>query len=401
LIPIDAAVHPTLYSTSQTIRGLATFGLFVPLVAMNRKWSAPAYSNAATAVDEIADLPLSQWKVLRFEQLGDQKVALVELTRGGRGMVLPCKRHSGTLTLTPTWLAWFSLEPTYFPLKVERSSWFEWQGKRYELDTSKGTTPMRFKAGDLTDYGSGLWFPKSGSQETYRPDPKDPPFDVDELVDDLLKEGKGIWRTSLVPSTHREWQVLKLQPIDPKTSLWFDPPKGTCVLTMETNARRIEGLSEEESRKLLKISPDQKYVKAGDRAPDFQVTTLEGKTHRLKDLGGKFVLLDFWSTSCPPCVAGIPRIREIHEQFKDDKRIVLISLSMDDDKETLKTFLEVKEIWWPQVLLGWKSDLLLQYGVLGVPSAVLIGPDGRILRNGQEGRAITKEELLAVIASQK
>ena len=193
---------------------------------------------------------------------------------------------------------------------------------------------------------------------------------------------------------------MKLQAIDPKTSLWIDPPKGACVLTLETGARRIEGLTEEEfDARLLNIPPNQKYVKAGDPAPDFDVTTLEGKTLRLKDLRGKFVLLDFWATWCPPCVASIPELQAVYEQFKDDKRFVMIGLSLDDDKDVLGKFLKDNKLSWPQVQLGQRrnSDLCLQYGVTGAPSYVLIGPDGMILKGKMDFHGVSNEELLGII----
>jgi peroxiredoxin len=395
----DRLLYPILYSASQTARQ-PPLTPFVPLAMHNRKWNP--YSGGASAVDSIAQLPLSRWKVLRFDQLGDTKVVLVEVTKEPKGRAVLAKRHSGTLTIMPIWLAWFSLEPTYFPLKVESAAWYEWQGKRYDFERTEYSVIQRFTAGDLTDYGSGFWFPRSGSEKTFYPKDKAPPFDVDSLVDNLLKNGKAIRRDKLVLSTHREWQVLKLQAIDPKTSLWIDPPKGACVLTLETGARRIEGLTEEESRKLLNIPPNQKYVKAGDPAPDFDVTTLEGKTLRLKDLRGKFVLLDFWATWCPPCVASIPQLQAVYEQFKDDKRFVMLGLSLDDDKDILGKFLKDNKLSWPQVRLGGSrnSDLCLQYGVSGAPSYLLIGPDGKILKINLDMHYLThKEGLLELIAS--
>jgi peroxiredoxin len=394
----DGTLYPILYSASQKA-GRPPLTPFVPLAVHDRKWNP--YSGLANAVDDIARLPLSQWKVLRFDQIGDKKVVLVELAKAGKGKSIACKRHSGALTIMPTWLAWFSLEPTYFPLKIDSSAWYEWQGKRYDVEQTKDTsTTRRFTAGELTDFGNGLWFPRSGSERTYfYPQGKVPPIEdsVDALVDGILKDGKAVWQDSLVMTTHRQWQVLKLEAIDPKTSLWIDPPKGACVLTMESGARRIEGLAEEESRKLLGISPDQKYVKVGDPAPDFELTTVEGKAIRLKDLRGKFVLLDFWATWCAPCIASLPRLQAVHEQFKDDERFVMIGLSLDDDKDILRKFLQDKKLSWPQVRLGEKSDLCLQYGVIGVPSYLLIGPDGMILKGNMDFRGVSNEELLGIM----
>ncbi len=69
---------------------------------------------------------------------------------------------------------------------------------------------------------------------------KPAPFDPDAFVERLVKEGRYVASEALVPSMRREWRVLKLELIDPKTPLWFDPPKGVCVITTETGERRIK-----------------------------------------------------------------------------------------------------------------------------------------------------------------
>ena len=155
-IGFDRSLYPILYSASQ--KAQRPLIPFVPLAVHNRKWNPYSeYGGAASAVDDIAQVPLSQWKVLRFDQLGDKKVVLVEVMKEPKGRAVPAKRHSGTLTIMPIWLAWFSLEPTYFPLKVESAAWYEWQGKRYDFERTEYSAMVRFTAGDLTDYGSGFF----------------------------------------------------------------------------------------------------------------------------------------------------------------------------------------------------------------------------------------------------
>jgi hypothetical protein len=248
--------YPNPYSTSQTLRNFSASGFFVPLVGLNRKWSVPPWSNAVPAIDQIAQVPVSQWRVVGLDELAGKKVVVGELTRGKR-YPLECKRHSGELIITPTWRVWFSMKPVYFPLKMEWSCWYEWQGKRYDLQSDQDTPPLvRSIAGGLTDYGDGLWFPISGSEATYGADPnKTTQFDADAIVDTLLERGTFVNRYPWVPATHREWHVLKLERIDPETPLWFDPPKGVCVITMESGARRVEGMSEEDSRLFLGLTP--------------------------------------------------------------------------------------------------------------------------------------------------
>ena len=70
-----------------------------------------------------------------------------------------------------------------------------------------------------------------------------------------------------------------------------------------------------------------KTVKEGDEMADSDLFDLDGNVHHLADFKGKFILLDFWSSGCGPCIMALPEMREIHEQYKD--RLTIVSLSSD------------------------------------------------------------------------
>jgi hypothetical protein len=58
----------------------------------------------------------------------------------------------------------------------------------------------------------------------------------------------------------------------------------------------------------------QRVVEAGDKAPNFRVTTENGKTITRDDFGGKLLVLNFWATWCPPCVEETPSLSEFARQ---------------------------------------------------------------------------------------
>ena len=136
----------------------------------------------------------------------------------------------------------------------------------------------------------------------------------------------------------------------------------------------------------------------GKPAPDFQVMDLKGKKLSLKKFEGQVVLLDFWATWCPPCVAEIPNVKKAYEKYKDQK-FQIIGISLDRSQPPLDAFIERENLAW---LHYWDQNgkLANQYGVRGIPSTFLIDGEGVIRRTNLRGSrletavaALVKENL--------
>jgi peroxiredoxin len=133
-------------------------------------------------------------------------------------------------------------------------------------------------------------------------------------------------------------------------------------------------------------------LRIGDLAPPFEVKTVDGAPLRLADFRGKFVLLDFWATWCRPCVHETPFLKAAYKTFGANDRFAMISLSLDADPSAPKEFALKNEIQWAQGFLGqWsKSAVTPLYGVDGIPSIFLIGPDGKIIARDLREEAISE-----------
>ena len=129
---------------------------------------------------------------------------------------------------------------------------------------------------------------------------------------------------------------------------------------------------------------------AGDPAPGFEAKTLDGRSIKLEDFRGKYVLLDFWATSCRPCTVEIPRPPGDPCVFGRDKRLVILSLSLDETIEIPRQFQEKQKLPWMQGFLGKGIDGAVpdRYGVRAVPAFVLVGPDGKIVAKGMRDEEI-------------
>lgn len=131
-------------------------------------------------------------------------------------------------------------------------------------------------------------------------------------------------------------------------------------------------------------------IKAGKPAPDFAVKTIDDQPLKLADFKGKYLLLDFWAVWCGPCVAETPHLKSTWDSFKDDPRFAMVGLSLDPDADAPRKYAKKNELGWVQGFLGdWsKSDVPAQFGVQGIPSIFLIGPDGKIVAKDLRGDAI-------------
>jgi peroxiredoxin len=136
-------------------------------------------------------------------------------------------------------------------------------------------------------------------------------------------------------------------------------------------------------------------LQARKKIVHFELTTLTGEHLTAEDLRGKVLLLDFWGTWCPPCVASVPSLRSLSHRLKDDP-FRLISISTDQDEKALWEFIAKKQMDWPQV---WDQGQAFtrQCGIHSFPTYVLVSPEGEILHVGSGWGEGTEREITSRI----
>jgi len=115
---------------------------------------------------------------------------------------------------------------------------------------------------------------------------------------------------------------------------------------------------------------------AGKDAPGLEVTDIQGKHISLASLRGRTVLLDFWASWCPPCRADAPALEKLYQKF-GIKDLMIIAISVDEDRETVQKYLKENTLSYP-VVLTTENELPRAYQIGLFPTYIVISPDGRV-----------------------
>jgi len=131
------------------------------------------------------------------------------------------------------------------------------------------------------------------------------------------------------------------------------------------------------------------------QAADFKVTDTQGKTHTLSGYKGKWVLVNYWATWCPPCLEEIPDLIALNENKKNN--LVVIGVAMDyRSAKQVTDFADGLLVDYP-IVLG-NPQIVSQIGpVQGLPTTYLFNPEGKMV--AQQVGLITRAAVESYIAS--
>ena len=120
-------------------------------------------------------------------------------------------------------------------------------------------------------------------------------------------------------------------------------------------------------------------VSAGDKAGDFKLEDLNGRTVSLSSYRGKVVFLNLWATWCGPCREEMPSMETLYNELKGNHDFVMLAVSQDSKGKSAVLPYVKKNGYHFEVLLDPENKVGEEYSVSGVPETFIIDREGRIV----------------------
>lgn len=132
----------------------------------------------------------------------------------------------------------------------------------------------------------------------------------------------------------------------------------------------------------------------GQRAADFPLRDDAGATVSLAQLRGSVVVVNLWASWCPPCRAEMPELQRFADAYRA-RGVVVVGVNQGESAQRASAFARSLQIRFP-IWLDQRQEYGRAYTALGLPTTVVVGRDGTIVR-GFDG-PLTFDELRAAVA---
>lgn len=119
----------------------------------------------------------------------------------------------------------------------------------------------------------------------------------------------------------------------------------------------------------------------GRSAPEFELSDLDGATHRLRDYRGEVIFLNFWASFCAPCRREMPSMERLIREY-EDRGLEMLAITFDPNREDAQAFLQEflpNERSHMTVLWDPESEVGERFGTELLPETYIIDRDGRVI----------------------
>ncbi len=148
---------------------------------------------------------------------------------------------------------------------------------------------------------------------------------------------------------------------------------------------------------VLYASIHERIIGVGDSAPDFTITTDNGRTVTASDFGGRLLVLNFWATWCAPCVEELPSLDQFSKQMAGSG-VVVMGVSVDKDPKLYRNFLSRANV---SFLTARDPDAKISadYGTFKYPESYIIDAKGKVVQKIVGEANWTDDRMLSYVKS--
>ena len=124
-------------------------------------------------------------------------------------------------------------------------------------------------------------------------------------------------------------------------------------------------------------------------------TTTTGDTFDWSSYRGKTVLVDFWASWCRPCREEVPNMKKNLELY-GDQGFAIVGINLDNTLEACEKYVSQENLDWPNLFSqktgeqGWNNPLVQYYGVSGIPTAILVDKEGKVVSLSARGQELNR-----------
>lgn len=133
-------------------------------------------------------------------------------------------------------------------------------------------------------------------------------------------------------------------------------------------------LTKDGSSKTATIQKLQRSIEENETMPPFSVETLEGDRLALEDFKGKTLVINWWATTCAPCLLEMPGLNEMVEKYKSRTDVEFIAIA-DNEKASLEKFLSKRDFFYQQTLSN--AEVAFTFGP-SWPKHIVVNPHGTV-----------------------
>lgn len=196
-----------------------------------------------------------------------------------------------------------------------------------------------------------------------------------KIVEDYIKDYPSSW--------------VSIQQINLYKTTWGKKWAKKMLVIAHTkdkpNSKLVNGI-----KKYIELNRD---IKLNGFYADFSQENIRGKNKKLSDLRGKYTLLEFWSSTCPPCRKSHEYLVDFYKKY-NKKGFEIVGVSADKDKKKWLNAIEKDGLKWENLndFKGQNNNAILTYGIYSYPTNFLINPEGKII-----GKNIRSPETMDII----